>query len=242
MKIKRIKSLRAIVFVALGALYMFVSACGSDPNSPGIEYMPDMYRSPSYETNSSNGIFADSSTQRMPVAGTVARGFMPETYGADTSGYSGAKKYLKNAVPYNEDAVSKGEILYGKYCTHCHGATGAGDGLVGLKLPGPPPPYSAPDKMAMSEGEIYHLITYGKGLMGPHGTILTQKERWMLVHYVQRLQGKTKPDGTLAMSNDSVPAAAATATVEENSAKAKETDKSENKTTTEEGKKNDKKH
>lgn len=234
------KYLRAIAFIALGALYMFVSSCGSDPNSPGIEYMPDMYRSPSYETNSINGNFADSSTQRLPVAGTIARGFMPEAYGADTAGYSGAKKFLKNAVPYSEEAVSKGEILYGKYCTHCHGAAGAGDGLVGLKLPGPPPPYTAADKMAMSEGELYHIITYGKGLMGPHGLILTQKERWMLVHYVQRLQGKTKPNGSMAMSNDSVPAAAATATVEENSAKGAE--KGVNKKTTEEGKKNDKKH
>jgi mono/diheme cytochrome c family protein len=228
MKIKRMKYLRAIVFIALGAFYMMASSCGkSDENSPGIEYMPDMYRSPSYETNSLNGVFGDSMTQRMPVAGTVARGYMLETYGEDTAGYSGAKKFLKNPVAYNENAVSGGEVLYLKYCTHCHGATGAGDGLVGLKLPGPPPPYNAPDKITLTEGELYHIITYGKGLMGPHNSILTQKERWLLVHYIHRLQGKTKANGAgMAMTSDSTVTAAGI-------------QKSETATNTEEGKKND---
>jgi len=41
-------------------------SCSDDPKKPGYEYMPDMYRSPSYETNSSNPLFADSMTERQP--------------------------------------------------------------------------------------------------------------------------------------------------------------------------------
>ena len=81
-----------------------------------------------------------------------------------------------------------GEVLYGKFCIHCHGATGAGDGKVGGKLPGPPPAYNGALKN-LPEGKIFHTLTYGKGTMGSHASQLTQEERWKLVFYVQKLQG-----------------------------------------------------
>ena len=66
----------------------------------------------------------------------------------------------------------------------------------------PPPPYTAPDKINMTEGELFHIIAYGKGLMGPHASLLTSEERWKLVLYVQHLQ---HPDGMPAPVADSVP-------------------------------------
>jgi hypothetical protein len=30
-------------------LVLLMASCGGDPNSPGVEYMPDMYRSPAME-------------------------------------------------------------------------------------------------------------------------------------------------------------------------------------------------
>ena len=33
-------------------------------------------------------------------------------------------------------------------------------------------------------------MTYGKGLMGSHASQLTKEERWKVVYYVQKLQGK----------------------------------------------------
>ena len=81
-----------------------------------------------------------------------------------------------------------GEKIYGKFCIHCHGAAGAGDGKVGLKLPGPPPAYDGALK-DLPEGKIFHSITYGKNSMGAHNSLLTTEERWKLVCYVQKLQG-----------------------------------------------------
>jgi mono/diheme cytochrome c family protein len=92
----------------------------------------------------------------------------------------------------NEAYLKEGEVVYGKFCVHCHGAAGEGDGKVGLKLPGPPPAYST--LTALPEGKMFHSITYGKGLMGSHASQLTQEERWKVVLYVQKLQfpnGKT---------------------------------------------------
>ena len=60
----------------MGVLFM-LSSCTTDPNSPGVEYMPDMYRSPSYETYSQNPFFKDSMSAQLPVAGTISQGEWP---------------------------------------------------------------------------------------------------------------------------------------------------------------------
>ena len=79
-----------------------MSSCTVDPNSPGVEYMPDMYRSPSYEVYSQKMDYADLDTNtgnveldnknkalmamfehgalRTPAEGSVARGYMPYLY------------------------------------------------------------------------------------------------------------------------------------------------------------------
>ncbi len=180
-----ILSLSALAFMA-----GFISCGKKDVNSPGVEFMPDMYRSPSIEVYGTTIIDGDSvtSTQFLPVKGTIARGYIPYAYPNTTEGYEQAGLYLKNQVSFNDEHLQQGEILYTKYCIHCHGASGGGDGKVGLKLPGAPPAYSGPLKN-LPEGKIFHSITYGKGLMGNHASILTQEERWKLVLYVQKLQG-----------------------------------------------------
>lgn len=37
-------------------------------------------------------------------------------------------------------------------------------------------------------GQIFHVITYGKGAMGPHGSQLNKEERWKVALYVRTLQ------------------------------------------------------
>jgi len=59
-------------FLAAGVGAVIVS-CSNDASKPGYEYMPDMYNAVGYEANSANPNFADSMTERQPVAGTIAR-------------------------------------------------------------------------------------------------------------------------------------------------------------------------
>ena len=169
----------------------FTSCQKHDANSPGVEFMPDMYRSPSLESNMSYVSLTDGETMqsnRLPVAKTIARGYMPYIYGNDTAGYGNAGRFLHNPLEKNEINLKQGEELYGKFCSPCHGATGKGDGLVGAKLPGPPPPYNGPALKTLPEGKIFHSITYGKNLMGPHESMLSKEERWKIVLFVQKLQ------------------------------------------------------
>ncbi len=191
----------------------FTSCEKHDANSPGVEFMPDMYRSPSLESNMAYTTLEDGTimqANRLPVKGSIARGYMPYIYGNDTAGYSNAGKFLHNPLSRNEANLKQGEELYGKFCTHCHGATGQGDGLVGGKLPGAPPSYSAGALKTLPEGKIFHSITYGKGLMGPHAPLLTQEERWKLVLFVQKLQnpGGTAAEATTVPAEGAAPAEA----------------------------------
>ena len=204
-KVTKIISLMAV----FGCVTIAFTSCQKhDSNSPGVEYMPDMYRSPSFETNlttvvkNANGTFDTIATNRTPAPGTIARGYMPYPYSNTPEGYELAKNNLHNPLEKNEANLKEGQELYGKFCIHCHGETGQGDGLVGGKLPGPPPAYT--NFPNMTEGEIYQIMTYGKGLMGSHASQVNQTERWKLLMYVQKLQ---HPDGAPA------PAADSTATV-----------------------------
>ncbi|MES2679399.1 MAG: cytochrome c [Bacteroidota bacterium] len=178
-----------------GLLMAGFSSCGKrDANSPGVEFMPDMYRSPSVEVYGTQFISGDTvvatSSRMSPVKGSIARGYIPYAYANTPEGYEQAGTYLRNplASADREKFEKEGEVLYGKFCVHCHGATGAGDGKVAAKLPGAPPAYSGALKN-LSEGKIFHSITYGKNLMGAHNSQLTQEERWKLVYFVQKLQG-----------------------------------------------------
>ncbi len=42
----------------------------------------------------------------------------------------------------------------------------------------------------ITEGHIFHVITYGKGLMGAHGSQVSEEDRWKIAMYVKELQKK----------------------------------------------------
>jgi mono/diheme cytochrome c family protein len=203
------KNYRTIKFAFSAALASLVLAsftsCGKkDENSPGVEFMPDMYRSPSLEYYQVHTVDGDTVNNAMkPVKGSIARGYLPYAYPNTAEGYAQAGASLHNPLPMNkrEQWEKEGEELYGKFCVHCHGAEGAGDGKVGAKLPGPPPAYNGALK-DLPEGKIFHTLTYGKGTMGSHASQLTQEERWKLVYFVQKLQGpkEAATDSTKTMA------------------------------------------
>lgn len=209
MKNTRFRNIKTAFGAAFATLLISgLSSCGKeDPNSPGVEFFPDMYRSPSLEYYQTHFIDGDTMMNaKQPVAGTIARGYIPYTYPNTPEGYEAAGTSLKSPLPRAQQAQweNEGEELYGKFCVHCHGANGDGDGKVGQKLPGAPPAYSGALK-DLPEGKIYHSITFGKGLMGAHNSLVNDLERWKLVAYVQKLQGK----GSETASADSTQAAAA---------------------------------
>ena len=204
-------------------------SCGGDPNSPGIEYMPDMYRSPAVEAYVDPGqdpyyvgnekAAAQRSTQsaRLPVAGTVpfsmdsskAAFNFPYPYPGTPEGYEQAGLELKCPLPMTQAVVDQGKVVYDKFCQHCHGAKGEGDGSVVKNGNYPQPPSYTAALKDLSEGKIFHSLVYGKNVaMGSHAGQLNKEERWQVTRYVQFLQngGKLWRDAPVAADTTAVPA------------------------------------
>jgi len=161
----------------------------------------DMYESPSLETYQETHLFNNGLTSQHPVAGTVPRGFMPYPYANDSAGYSLSNLEWKSPIGGTAETIAKGKDLYSKFCVHCHGSTGNGDGSVikNSKFP-PPPSYltgtsskTGGKMMDLSGGQMFHTITYGQNMMGSHASQLNHEERWLIIGYIQSLQAASLP-------------------------------------------------
>jgi len=181
--------------------------CSKDPNDPGLEYAPQMYHAIAFEpfsqvtdTNSEfyNTINVNSGGQnlRLPASGTIARKhYSGMTKGelakdiyqynipADSLDY--AAKVLINPIPLSPGVVEEGKVLYGRYCQACHGEGGLGDGKVADQYKGVA--NLVAKSKTVTEGHIFHVITYGVRRMWPHGSQVNPDERWKIVHYVKSL-------------------------------------------------------
>jgi mono/diheme cytochrome c family protein len=198
--------------IALATLH----SCTVDPNAAGVEYMPDMYRSPALEAYVDYGTnkTMDWTQQqkeaaglkpvlvRTPPQGTIPfvksdmRAFvMPYALNNTPEDYERAATEIKSPLLSTKAHVLRGKEIYTTMCTHCHGEAGHGDGAISKNGHIQGIPDYATKLKDLSEGKMYHTITYGKGLMGQHASQLNQLERWQVIEYVKLLQqGITEPE------------------------------------------------
>ncbi len=113
----------------------------------------------------------------------------------------------KNAIPLtaknSETILKNGKELFTAMCQHCHGEKGDGNGpMVTSGAYAGVPNYA--NLTALSDGQMFYSIYYGKGMMGAHNSLLNKKEIWTLVHYVRQFQdasyGKFDANGLLVSS------------------------------------------
>ncbi len=176
------------IIIALVVIASVISC--NNKRKPQVQYMPDMYVAVPYEANGADGLNGKM-VDRKPVAGTVSRNGIVAYDIPDTNeGYEKAKAELKNPLPTTEVNLEKGKELYGIYCASCHGTKGDGNGVLSQrdKFNGIP---NYKDR-ELTPGNIYHVIMYGKNLMGSHASQLQYKERWQVVQYVEKLRSELK--------------------------------------------------
>ena len=102
---------------------------------------------------------------------------------------------VQNPVPATLASLQRGQELYGRTCTTCHGPEGKGDGPVAGPPFGTGPfglvlPIGGPSSLArvLSDGHIYTTISIGRGRM-PNYSRLSPEDRWHVVNYVRELNG-----------------------------------------------------
>ncbi len=173
---------------------MVAVSCDRTRSSTGWDYMPDMYYSNAYETYTPNPNFADSKTMRTPVEGTIPREMIPFPYQKTDADRVAAGKALVNPLEATEENLERGEKAYGIYCIDCHGPLGDGKGYLFTsgRYPYPPGNLISDKVKALRDGEIYHSITVGYGIMGAHGAMIRPEDRWKIIlHLRENLQKQT---------------------------------------------------
>jgi mono/diheme cytochrome c family protein len=177
------------ILLCLGSLYWL----SRDFREPNVELVPErqMARSPAFASFTPNPNFPDGITFRQPVPGTIARGKEIFDYGPTPLDAARAAKELVNPLSVGYPlAREQGALLYATYCQFCHGATGNGDGKVSGRGFPAPLSFLKPQAMDMKDGEMFHILTFGKANMPAHAVQLSPADRWAVILHVRVLQNK----------------------------------------------------
>ncbi len=205
----KLKLFNYLKIVTIGVI---LTSCAAGVDDTGLEYAPQMYHSTPYEpltqiVDKKAGSWLDSNeedghgefynsnpynkfniNERDPVPNTVRRGhLLPVRLGPDDLEI--AAKTLKS--PYSEEEnvsiIKDAKLLYKYYCLHCHGEDGSGSGKVAEAYAGVPN-LNGVAYLEVTEGHIFHVLTYGKGLLDSHASQISPEDRWKLARYIKHLE------------------------------------------------------
>ena len=210
------KKFISIAFIFLTAL--IVASCSDVRRNPGRVYMPDMGYSRALETYAKldSSKFTNNPAEigegkiyytSYPVAGAMARGDeLPFAYAmdkpGDTTNYV-ASKQAQNPLPaLDAGQMKEAERLYLVNCGVCHGPKLDGNGP--LWKDGSGPFTSAPKNLItldMPDGQMFYSVTYGKNMMGSYASQITDKQRWMVIHYIKAQQAAKSASAKPAASD-----------------------------------------
>jgi hypothetical protein len=178
---------RVYKITLLFGMTILVASCHNN-SAPNYQYFPNMYQSIGYETYSESSAFKNGKEGQLPATGTIKRGFEVYEYEDTAEGYELAKANLKSPLDSTDRNSGKGKELYEIYCISCHGSAGNGKGVLveREKFLGVP---SYKDR-AITEGNVFHIVTYGINSMGSHANQIDAHERWLVADYVLKLKSQ----------------------------------------------------
>lgn len=170
-----------------------------DPSVPNanLEILPNMAHSPAYASFSPNPVLPEGKTMQTPVPGTLPRGFEPLHYGPGEQEAIRAGAELKNPLNPQRAAV-RGAVVYQNFCTPCHGGALRGDGVVALHGFPAPPNLKGEKSMQLTEGRMFHILTFGQNKMPSYATQLSVEDRWSVIAYVKSVQNEGAAPGPAA--------------------------------------------
>lgn len=96
-----------------------------------------------------------------------------------------------NPVKSSPEGLAEARKVFGYDCEMCHGAKGDGKGEVVESMQLKMHDWHEPATLAsMTDGEIFFIITKGKGKMMAEGERVPEKLRWNLVNLVRAMAAK----------------------------------------------------
>lgn len=179
-----------VILLCLGCLALAGCARGCASSRPPIQIVQDMDTQPKYRPQRESDFFYDGMAMRRPVEGTVARGQLRE----DAALYTGREatgEYVSNPLPVTEALLQRGGERYQIYCTPCHGERGDGESVLRERGGIQTNDLLQPDFVQMSDGELFEVVTEGRGLMPGYRYPIPPEDRWAIIAFLRTLQDET---------------------------------------------------
>ena len=202
--LNRLNLILAIALVLVLVLLMLTRVDHSRPNYQ-VNLGDDMTYSPAYSPFEANDNFPSGRTMQAPVPGTIARGTQPFHFVATPEDALRAGEQLVNPFDRSTEAggasTERGKVVFQSFCVACHGGDGVGNGPVAKRGFPPPPSLLTGKSLAMKDGQLLHILTFGQNSMPKFAAQLSPDRRWDVVNYIRLLQQQAKPQAEIAPAN-----------------------------------------
>jgi mono/diheme cytochrome c family protein len=195
----------ALVALSWVPLALIAKARETRNDSTRVHLVPDMDNQTKLKAQKSNPLFADGRANRMPIAGTVARGELRDDdllHRGKTSNGAWADRF---PTPVSLEMVQRGRDRFNIYCYPCHGESGYGNGPIAVRAAAleegtwvPPSSLHDPVVIKRPVGHLFNSITNGIRNMPSYGDQISDADRWAIVAYVKALQKSQNAAVTLA--------------------------------------------
>lgn len=165
-----------------------------------IQIIPDMKRQAKLRPQEANSFFANGVSSQLPQPGTIAQEkplvvagqevFSFDDHPVNTGRVTGSTNFVEvNPFPVAESLLTRGQRQFNIYCAPCHGQTGEGNGIT-KKIGAMGVVANLHDQriVELTDGEVFHVISYGKGVMQPYAAQISVSDRWAITAYLRALQ------------------------------------------------------
>jgi mono/diheme cytochrome c family protein len=174
---------RLSLSLMLGAVVLVSTACY--PGAYPLDIFNEMHYQQSYRYMEPN--------RQAPPEGSV-----PVTGGSAHYTFAQAAQ-LQNAVSRNQQTLDRGKQVFTVNCQMCHGQNGKAlndspQPFVAIRFQAagvaPPVDFTSQRAQSRADGALYWIISNGLGNMPAFGGLLSENDRWSVVHHIRQVQGR----------------------------------------------------
>ena len=185
---RNIATLLSAILLTLSSVIIVGCYQGRPSKDTPVHLNPNMDDQPIYKAQSESNFFANGSSMRLPVEGTIARGQLRED-DAYYRGLNGRGDTIQTSpVPITAELLRRGRERYDIFCSPCHSRIGDGRGIVVAKGFQMAPTFHDKRIREAGDGYIFDVITNGIRNMPSYRHQIPVSDRWAIVAYFRALQ------------------------------------------------------
>jgi mono/diheme cytochrome c family protein len=174
-----------VVFASVIVLTGCARGCTS--SQPPIHLNPSMDNQPKVRPQAASNFFRNGAAMREPVAGTIPIGGLKDDTAFHTGTQPDGQFVPTSPVPVDEALLARGRERYGIYCQPCHDARGDGKGILFQRGNVPTASLHQEKVLKYADGELFDIITNGRGLMAGYRWPIPPADRWAIIAHVREL-------------------------------------------------------